>query len=78
VGRDRLLVGFDLRFVGRDLLRIAPDLFLVAQQRLLVLNDLICGGLQAGLDHLGRFDVVAIDGDRCRHNPALSIPGPVD
>ena len=33
-------------------------------------RDLLCGGMQTGLDHLhGRFKIVAIDGDSFRYQP---------
>jgi hypothetical protein len=52
---------------------LAPQLTAVRFERMYIGSNLLCGGTQTGLAHLGRFQVVAVHGDRFRYNPALVI-----
>ncbi|MFL6351410.1 MAG: hypothetical protein ACJ74Z_06130 [Bryobacteraceae bacterium] len=68
VRRDILLIRCNLLFVRRDILLVGRDTLLVGLNSLVVglesLNvgsDLFCGGMQAGLNHLGRFQIVTIN-----------------
>ena len=58
------LVGLELPAVGLEPLHIGCDL--------------LCGGMQARLNHLGCFKVVAIDGDSFRYKSALFVGRSVD
>ena len=64
--------------MGRDLHLVGFNLVLVFRESLDVGSDLLCGGMQARLDQLGCFQVIAVDRDRFRCNPALVIGHSVD
>jgi len=61
--------------LGRELYLVGLNLLLVFRKSLHFGSDLLCSGMQASLDQLDPFQVVAIDGDRFpRNRPWYSMP----
>ena len=64
VSSDILLLFSIYSLLERELYLVRLNLLLVLRKSQHVGSDLLCSGMQASLDQLGRFQVVAIDGDR--------------